>query len=126
MEIFEEGGGGQRYDYNSKLDMGDRVDTVSTNSNLSLHTAPHPNTKYILSQISFQKLDAAKPQQLDVTKNVYSEKATESRNSYWLRNSANRKPGGSVRGVKRKVSDSDNVSGIKKQRNRRGYGQQYY
>ena len=41
----------------------DRADTVSTNSNLSLHTATHPNTKYILSQILFQKMDAAKPQQ---------------------------------------------------------------
>ena len=99
------------------------MDTVS---NLSLHSAPHPNTKYILSQISFQKLDAAKPQEIDVTKNVYSDKTTESRDCDWLRDSANRKPGGSVRRVKRKVSDSDNVSGIKKQRNRRGYGQQYY
>ena len=100
IEIFEEGVGGQRYDCNSKLERRDRVDTISSTSSLIM--------------------DAAKPEQLDVTKNVYSDKTTESRDCDWLRNSANRKPGDSVRGVKRKVVDSEIIGGIKKQRKWRG------
>ena len=70
-----------------------------------------------ISSFSSLTMDAAKPEQLDLTKNVYSDKTTESRDCDWLRNSANRKPGDSVRGVKRKVADSEIIGGIKNRGN---------
>ena len=72
-----------------------------------------------ISSFSSLTMDAAKPEQLDVTKNVYSDKTTES-GCDWLRNSANRKPGDSMRGVKRKVVYIKIIGGIKKQREWRG------
>jgi hypothetical protein len=60
----------------------------------------------VTTSLNEVEMDAAKPEQLDITRNIYPDKTTE---CDWLRNSANRKPGDSVRGFKGKVADSEKL-----------------